>query len=419
MRFSDTFTTLVRQVLESGSTPALMGEPGIGKSSFIEGLAEQMGTKAFILPMNQLADKADFTGARLVPYTRADGSESYKQVFYPHQVIQDAIDYATDHPGEYPILALDEINRTTSDVTSAGLTAITLRRIGSIDIPDNVRIIVAGNDRGNVTTLDQASLSRFVIFRVEPDAATLMSVLSDLHPWIKEVLTQNPQFVFQRAATGSYLTDGTDDDDDDDDKSQTTSVEEIWDRAEKMSQLTTPRTIDNLSRWLNDVPQDELAQHLMTETLVDGRATTVLNEIVEAYVGETPFATELIAVIAKEVASSSGNGSSTRRISVPRPACYAQLKQATTITDLDFTIAGLSDVERGSALMYALKESEDNARLVEQLSAAITSLEPEHTKVLIDLTTTQQADRMNLEAFLNSNSPIANAMKPALSAYIS
>lgn len=85
MKFNDTLTTLVKQALEVGATPALMGEPGIGKSSFIEALAYSMGTKAFVLPCNQLADKADLTGARLVPYTKDDGTQSYKQVFYPHQ----------------------------------------------------------------------------------------------------------------------------------------------------------------------------------------------------------------------------------------------------------------------------------------------------------------------------------------------
>lgn len=174
MKFNETLSEIVKQDLEMGIVPALMGEPGIGKSSFVDGLAYSMGTRAFVLPCNQLADKADLTGARLVP--TADG-KSYTQVFYPHHVIQEAIDYALTNPREWPILFLDEINRTTSDVTSGALTLVTLRRMGHIELPENVRLIVAGNDKGNVTTLDEASLSRFAIFHVEPDATTLMSVL--------------------------------------------------------------------------------------------------------------------------------------------------------------------------------------------------------------------------------------------------
>ena len=99
MKFNDTFTEIVKQDLEQGLTPALMGEPGIGKSSFVEALSYTMGTQTFTLPCNQLADKADLTGARLVP--TADG-KSYTQVFYPHHVIQDAIEYSRDNPREWP-----------------------------------------------------------------------------------------------------------------------------------------------------------------------------------------------------------------------------------------------------------------------------------------------------------------------------
>lgn len=138
-----------------------------------------MGTKAFVLPVNQLAAKEDLTGGRLVPYTKDDGSTAHKQVFYPHHVIQEAIDYAIANPREWPILFLDEINRTTADVTSGALTLVTLRKMGHVELPDNLRLMIAGNDKGNVVALDDASLSRFVLIHVEPDAGTLMNILGD------------------------------------------------------------------------------------------------------------------------------------------------------------------------------------------------------------------------------------------------
>lgn len=110
--------------------------------------------------MQPARHKADLTGARLVPYQKVDGSTHYKQVFYPHQDIQDAVDYALANPNEYPILFLDEINRSTSDVTSAALSLPTLRRIGSEKLPPNLRIMVAGNDKGNVTTPSTRPASR-------------------------------------------------------------------------------------------------------------------------------------------------------------------------------------------------------------------------------------------------------------------
>lgn len=413
MHFNDTLTTLTKQALEVGATPALMGEPGIGKSSFVEDLAYSMGTKAFVLPCNQLADKADLTGARLVPYTQADGTQSYKQVFYPHQVIQECIDYANENPREWPILFLDEINRTTSDVTSGALTLVTLRRMGHVELPDNVRLMVAGNDKGNVTTLDEASLSRFAIFHVEPDAGTLMSILGDdLNPWIRKVLTQHPSLVFQKSTPNAIVADGQDDDDD-----GNVTMSDLFDGGEEMNQLTTPRTIDYLSRWLNKVEAQELAQLLSTPVNIDGRETSQLNEAVEAFTGDTMFTTQVVSVIAEHLASNSA-GQQQNRVNVPRPNCYGTLKAASNVTDLAAEIAQLTENERTGSLLFALKENEDNARLIDQLAQVTTQIESAHTRTLIEMVSTNQFDRANLEAFLDLDAPIVDRVKPILSAYI-
>lgn len=413
MKFNDILTTLIQQSLEVGATPALMGEPGIGKSSFVEDLAYSMGTKAFVLPCNQLADKADLTGARLVPYEKADGTQSFKQVFYPHQVIQECIDYALENPREWPILFLDEINRTTSDVTSGALTLVTLRRMGHIELPDNVRLVVAGNDKGNVTTLDEASLSRFAIFHVEPDAATLMSVLGDaLNPWVKKVLTQHPTLIFQKSTPNAIVADGHDDDDD-----GNVTMAELFEGGEEMNQLTTPRTIDHLSRWLNRADRQELASHLATPVEIDGRDTTLLNEAIEAFVGDTLFTTQLVATIAEDLASNAG-GLVQNRVNVPKPNCYPELKAAGTVNDLAVRISALTQNEVSGSLLYAMKENADNARLIEQLAQAASQIEPEHTRTLFEMVTTGQIDRHNLEAFLEVDTPIVAAVKPSLSAFL-
>lgn len=413
MRFNDTLTDLTRQALEVGATPALMGEPGIGKSSFVEDLAYSMNTKAFVLPCNQLADKADLTGARLVPYTKDDGTESYKQVFYPHQVIQECIDYAEANPRERPLLFLDEINRTTSDVTSGALTLVTLRRMGHVKLPDNVRIIIAGNDKGNVTTLDEASLSRFAIFHVEPDAGTLISILGDgLNTWVKKVLTAHPGLVFQKSTPTTIVADGQSDDDD-----GNVTMADLFDGGEEMNQLTTPRTIDTLSRWLNAADRQQLAQYLATPVEIGGRETSLLNEAVEAFTGDTMFTTQLIAVIADDLASNSG-ATQANRVNVPKPNCYVDLKAAQTVTDLVDVIGNLTDNEKSGSLLYALKEGQDNSRLIEQLAQATTQIEPEHTRTLIELVTSQQIDRQNLEAFLEVDARIVDSVKPTLSAFL-
>ncbi|MFD4948893.1 AAA family ATPase [Streptomyces sp. NPDC058409] len=409
MKFNDTLTTLIKQSLEVGATPALMGEPGIGKSSFVEALAYSMGTKAFVLPCNQLADKADLTGARLVPTDNG----SFKQVFYPHHVIQECIDYAEGHQREWPILFLDEINRTTSDVTSGALTLVTLRKMGLVTLPKNVRIVVAGNDKGNVTTLDEASLSRFAIFHVEPDAATLMSVLgNDMNPWVKTVLTQYPALIFQKSTPEAIVADGQDDDD-----SGNVTMADLFDGGEEMNQLTTPRTIHNLSNWLNTADPQQLAQYLATPVQIGDREVSLLNEAIEAFVGDTMFTTQLVATISHDLASNAG-GVQQNRVNVPKPNCYRNLKAAATATDLAAEISQLTDNEKSGSLLYALKESENNARLIEQLAQATTQIEPEHTRTLIEMVTSQQVDRQNLESFLEIDAPIVNQAKPVLSAFL-
>ncbi|MGH3998199.1 MAG: AAA family ATPase, partial [Pseudonocardiaceae bacterium] len=409
MRFNETLTEVIKADLEMGIPPALMGEPGIGKSSWVESLAYEMGTKAFVLPCNQLADKADLTGARLVP--TEDGG-SFQQVFFPHHVIAECIGYAEANPREWPILFLDEINRTTADVTSGALTLVTLRRMGHVKLPDNVRIMVAGNDKGNVTSLDEASLSRFSIYRVEPEAATLIEVLGDdINPWVKEVLVRFPGLVFQKATPSVIAVDGDDDSDED-----TSTFVDLFDSGEEMNQLTTPRTIENLSRWLNKADPDQLGRYLATPSVVAGRETTVLNEIIEAHVGNTEFAVQVVAKIADDLASGMSNTAGPR-VTVPQPNCYASLKAATTVTDLEGLISTLTDNEKSGCLLFALKENADNTVVIEQLAQATDNIESTHLQTLVQMLPAGQVDQQNLEALLNSSAPIVDSLRSILSAF--
>ena len=415
MKFNDTLTDVISIDLEMDIVPALMGEPGIGKSSFVEELARTNNTLAFVLPCNQLADKADLTGARLVP--TADG-KSYSQVFYPHHVVQEAIEYAVENPNEFPILFLDEINRTTSDVTSAALTLVTLRRMGSVELPDNLRLMIAGNNKGNVTTLDEASLSRFAIYNVEPDAATLVNLLGDgLNPWVKEVLVRFPKMVFAKSAPKAYLVDGKADDDDDKDSSKTVlmSAEDML-GGEEMLQLTTPRTIDAVSRWLNRVPEATLQEYLQTAVRIDDRDTTLLNEVLEGHIGNTDFTTQLVANISASL-SNGGAGKPVQR-TVPKPRVYSQLKAATSASALQGVIGSMTDRDKSGALLYALYEKADNKRLIEELASATSALQPEHNKELVQLATNDGLDKGNVEAFLGTGTPAADNLNTILGMFV-
>jgi len=412
MKFNDTFTEIVRTDLEVGTTVALMGEPGIGKSSFVEDLAKSMDTRAFVLACNQLADKADLTGGRLVPYKDAKGEDSYKQVFYPHEVIMSAIEYALANPREWPILFLDEFNRSTSDVTSAALSLPTLRRIGSIELPDNLRIMVAGNNKGNVTMLDDASLSRFSIYNVEPDAQTLLALLgAALHPAVRSVLTRFPHLVFERGAPLAILVDGKDDDDD----TVTATYSDLLDSGEEMLQLTTPRTIESMSRWLNKVEPAKLLEYLQTQVTSGGRDTTMLNEIVEAKIGNTEFATQLVAEVAQSI--NTGSAQQAQSLTAPKPNCFGDLKRATSVDDLESVISNLTEHEKSGSLLYALYERSDNKIIIEQLAQQTPSLEGDHTRLLVQLAAAGLVDDKNVEVLFGTTTTVGDTLKMMLSAF--
>ena len=247
-KFNSTLNKIVTTNLNTNKVPMLVGEPAIGKSSWVEALGEQLGTKTFTLQCNELSEKADLTGARTIPID--DAKTKFKQVFFPHADIMDAIEYARQNPDETPILFLDEINRTSSDLTSALLSIPTRRKIGNEELPTNLRIIIAGNDKGNVTTLDSASVSRFVIYTVIPDTETFLLVNPNLSQPIADLLMREPELIFCK---GLNPVNDSDDEDDVD------SLMDMFD-DDTMEQFTAPRTITALSDLLNNLSEETLKE---------------------------------------------------------------------------------------------------------------------------------------------------------------
>lgn len=409
MKFNDVFQDTVEKIINnSKQVPMLLGEPGIGKSSWIEDLGRKLHTKVFTLACNQLADKADLTGARLVPVETSTGETTYEQVFYPHAIIRRAIAYAIENPHETPILFLDELNRTTPDVTSALLSIPTLRTIGNTDLPDNLRVIIAGNDKGNITTLDEASVSRFVLFPVEPDVETFIQVNTELNPFVKTVLMQHPESLFCKMVQA--VTSQSDDDDDDDGM---TSIDEILDDGEDMNQITTPRTITGVSNWLNCYDNAALMTLLQETHNRDGEEVSLLQEIIEGFTGRTNFTKFLMAEIATNLMTVNNQSNVT---SVPKPQCYDKMKQCPDITALNQFISTMSDHDKSGCLVYALYEKTDNKAYINAiLASGITTLESNDMKSLMSLFGSDQLDDANVATFISNNAPLAVTLSSILS----
>lgn len=408
MKFDNVLMTCVRKDLEKNLIPMLLGEPGIGKSSWLMALADLMHTKCFVLACNQLADKADLTGARLVPVTDENGNvKSYKQEFYPHAVIHDAIEYANEHPHETPILFMDELNRTTPDVTSEALSIPTLRAIGSVHLPNNLRVVIAGNDKGNVTSLDEASISRFVLYRTQPDVETFISVNPELNPFVRNVLNAHPECIFCKTISDITATKKDDGDDGDDDM----FIEDIIDDGETILQITTPRTISAISDWLNAFDNQELIQMLTDTHTVDGAEVSMLQEAIEGHIGATMFSTYLMEEIARNIMNTN-NQSAT--LQVGKPAVYDTMKSCGDVNALNELIDDMSDNDRSGCLLYALYEAQDNTPYIKALSGNIKTFTSGDMKTLMKLYGADKLDNQNVQAFLATNSPISQKLSVIL-----
>lgn len=403
MKFNSTLTSFVAKDLAAGKIPMLLGEPGIGKSSWTEALAASMQTRCFTLAVNQLADKADLTGARLVPTGSGD---NYKQVFYPHEVIMDAVEYANAHPRETPILFLDEINRTTADVTSAALSIPTMRRIGSIKLPPNLKVMIAGNDKGNITSLDEASISRFVLYRTEPDTQTFLELRDDINPFVKAALTKNPSLIFCKSVDVAVANKS--DNDDDEGGNEELSIEDIIADGEGMQQITTPRTIVSLSDWLNQFSNDELIQLMATPATVEGINTNVLMEGIVGHAGYTNFAICVENEIHAGINTINVNAASK---TPKKPHCYDALKTQSDMSALQNYIAGLNEAELSAAIVYAIYEKTDNKIILLELVRRAAKIIPDDMSMLMNMISTEDYDKENWETVTNSGTKIGTLLE--------
>lgn len=411
-----------------GLTPALLGEPGIGKSSLVEDLAKEFKTKVFTLPVNQLADRSDLTGVRMTQ----DADDNWGQTFFPHMTIMESIAYATANPDENPILFLDEFNRASSDITSAILSFQTLRRIGSIEFPDNLRLIVAGNDKGNVTALDKASVTRFSVYRVKPDIDTFMSVQT-LNPYVEAVLNKHPEDLLAPMVESAPESSGDPDADDD---SNSYDLSSEFDSEDGFEQATVPRTITATSGWLDTMginktasPEEMKTLHaLVSQTSVDDLSDTLKIGLV-AHSGDTLFTLHLYDEI-KEFYFQNINGTAKTAKAVltmfrPSQDVINQLSKAQDTMSTSAIVQGLNDKEKGDLLIWLFesvngKEINNNAAIshaIKETSNSIMALDSNHMKGLNTiLANTSLANEEAITTFITSGSQLADTYKVFISA---
>ena len=396
--------------------PFILGEPGIGKSSVVKAMCEERGWYYFELLCNQLGDRTDLTGCRSIKTTEnvnGKDEEIWKQIFFPHQSIQDAITCAKNNPDDIVVLFLDEINRTTSDITSAILSFTTARKVGTFTFPDNVRFIVAGNDKGNVTAFDTASISRFAKYKLRPSAQTYMSIEDTLNPYIKSVLSANPGYIFCK---GSTVVTSTVQGDDGEDYS---AEYESFDEAEEgFEQITTPRTISGLNAFLNSCDLQKLSYYVgqVTKDSETGEDVNLLQTIIEGHVGKTIFADALCKVIADDIAQGLLQKANTV-IKPKKPSVLKDLQKCQDRQTRDAMIDNLSDDDKSAILLYTVWEKGvDNSDLIQSVAQRYSQpvLTNQYQPQFSTLKSHDELDADNYNALITSNTQLGTMMRNIL-----
>lgn len=413
MKFNDTFLRIIQADLATARIiPALMGEPGIGKTSFAQSLADKLDTKIFTIQANQLSEKADLTGVRTVP--TPDG-KSYTQVFFPHQTIHDVNEYAKANPDETPVLDIEEINRTDDDVTSALLSLSTERVCGNTKLEDNIRIIVTGNTKGNVNVLDSASLSRFAIYEMEADVEVFLDAMGNrLNSYVREVLVNNPNYIFIKPETTndtySVRAAQTQDSSQDDDDSVAGFDVDMF-SSEQMLQFTTPRTIEGISNWLNQA-DDALLRELLGQTTSDNR--TMLQTVLESHTGDTEFTAELAMTIMNSLSKPKNTASQGATIATPsKPSSYTHLESLGTNDEVDNYVASLSDEEAMKLFNYTMTapNNKRNVAVIASLGSRLNALtDQDHMREFIQMLTSGYVHKANIDALETTRSPLYQSL---------
>ena len=171
--------------------------------------------------------------------------------------------------------------------------------------------------------------------------------------------------------------------------------------------IATPRTITQLSKWLNLYSNDELIE-LITNTHVEkGEEVSDLEELLRGKTGNTSFTKYLLAVIAENINKVSTQSNA---FTVPKPQCYDDMKTKSDMTELEDFVSNMTESERSGCLVYALYEKADNAPFIRTLAQHLDKLENNDSRMLATMYSKDILDEDNRQALLDTGTDLANAL---------
>ena len=359
--------SLLDNLIKVQNVPLLIGEAGIGKSSFIRHFADKLGTKSFTIHCNQLVDRSDLTGQyRYEDPNIEDINTRFRLIFFANATVRDAIEYANNHPDETPILFIDEFNRTSPDVTTAIMSLVTDRELGNTKLPDNVKLIYAGNDTGHITEVDSATVTRFVVLKIRPDATEFRTIHRDnLNKFVDKFLETNPSLILSYPVTRESDTDEV----------------SIF-NENGLDQFATPRTIYSLSQWLDFYSDNELLYF---------NNVGILLKMIRSCVGDTVFASTFYEYLSDELTNTTS------------PDGLSSLLGATTYADITSTVSNMDQNEINAYIMYMIDTDKmhENETVTKELIAKLTDIDAG----LINMISTTTLSEETKELFRTNAAP--------------
>lgn len=187
----------------------LWGPPGIGKTSiaYQAGLEENVDVNEITLTDR---DPVDFGGVPVPLLKMRDGSEMY--LFSTGKVNPNDVLYGTTRKfvpeflridtGKPTLIFLDEMNHANKEVLKVAQQLVLEYRVGDVRLPDNCRVIAAGNEETHqafVQILPKPLQNRFIHLKVRTDLDGWInwSVLNGIHPMIIAYIKYNSNVLFQ------------------------------------------------------------------------------------------------------------------------------------------------------------------------------------------------------------------------------
>lgn len=411
----------------------LAGESAIGKTALLNALEEIFGaqgvtTKVYLLAVNQIADKGDLCGVQITEEDDPNNPDHKRLVykFIPHETLVTANDYARANPDERVVIVMDEVNRTGNpDVTNSVLGYQTNWKVGEMVFAPNIRFAYTGNLTGNITAMDDASVSRFAVYEVYPTAEEWLKYTATSHPRgvypaIEKVLTDHPEYIFMKPKSGDDLDENTPDDSP---RTETEMSLDLFGEGEKIAQFTAPRTLTGLNSFCwridpdGDCTGDRLNELLTAVVDTDpfGKSSdtsTLFHAAVLGHTGDTLFTRNFIGVVLHNsgttVTGAPVTGQASNASRITRPDFWDAIDNATSRTGVTVACASLGVDEIVEGIVYGLTvpASPHNTQavvtltdLANDITKLPTGLPDAATDQLISAASTGRLDSTQVTAF--------------------